>query len=288
MTGTRGSNSPVVYDLSGITVPDPVLEPYVGSNTFQTSGATRGTAAPRRDADSPSVDGPYAVPPSRGDPRSDRGDRDRDARMERERNQVSRRQPPDAMDIDPPPISERDRYGNPIAQPRAYQDRVYAEARGFPPNRSAYPQDQQMAGGYGPPPASSSYVQDSRYATSFPQSDGAPPGYVRQGQFYVPVTNDIQSGFVAPGRSQPQPYEAGPPYGQSQIQPGRDRERGPDPRDPRYGQPDFDTRDTSRYAYPSPAATVSSVDVRGRDSVTSPPAQARFAYITGSHYRVQC
>ena len=264
MTGTRGSSSPVVFDTSGFTVPDSISEPYVGSRTYEASSASR---AQRRDADSPSLDGPYGVPPS-----SRQG-----------RNQV------DAMQIDPPVGRPDGRYGQPTQPTRGYpQDNGAYPPQGrdrYPEGgRAAYQQDQPMADAYGRQPVTSSYGQESRYATSgYPSSDGAPPGYVRQGDYFVPMSSSYgQPSIMAPSRPEPQQYPSGP-FGQPQAPANRDPREQRDPRDPRNGQPDYND---PRYAYPSPATTVSSV-ARDREPISS-PQQPRFASIAGISAQVQC
>lgn len=280
-TGTRGSSSPLLFEMSGITVPDKLLESYVGSSTYHASSAATAGRPDRRHGDSPSVDGPpYGLPPSARD---------------RERLQ-SNRMPPsridsDRMDIDPPMIPQPERRHR--EPERGYQP----EPRGYAPDGRAYPQEsrpsyqpeQPLPSGYGGrQPVTSSYPQDPRYATSnYPANDGAPPGYVRQGNFYVPISAYEAPPAMPPSRSEAPQYQPGP-YGQPPLQ-GRDARGDPrgdprgdlrgdprgDPRDPRYtGQPDYSS--DPRYAYPSPAATTVSVSARDREPITSPP-QPRFA-----------
>lgn len=273
-TGTRGSNSPTVHEVSGFTVPDLLLDPYEGSQTYHNSAASGGSGArrePRRGGgDSPIVDGPYTAPPPS---RSER---------ERERIPASRVPAADRMDIDPPVMSPPDRRypqerGYPPDPRAAYQP----DSRAYPADSRAYQRGQPPPTTYGPPPVTTAaYSQDPRYAPSYPPSnDSAPPGYVRQGDYYVPVSSSYDpTPIMPPSRSEPPQYGSGP-YGQPPAPPGRDPRdprdprdlRDPrDPRDPRYGQPEAPD---PRYAYPSPAATVSSVS---RDHITS-PQQPRFA-----------
>ena len=271
VTGTRGSNSPTIFDMSGSTVPDSDIEPYVGSRTYESSGAARASQN-RRDADSPSlVDGPYGAPPS------SRGGRGQ----------------PDPMQIDQPAAQPGRGYGQPTQPARG----GYPPDNGpYPPQgrdrygepgRPNYPQDQPMADAYSRMPATSSYGQDSRYATSgYGQNDGAPPGYVREGNYYVPITSSYgQPSMLVSSRPEPVQYpSAGGPY-QPQVPPGRGDPRDQrDPRDPRYGgQPEnYDPR----YAYPSPATTVTSI-AREREPISSPP-QPRFAFLDGRLAEVQC
>lgn len=243
-TGTRGSHSPRT-DKSGLTVPDQLLEPYVGSSTYHASSAGR-TSNNRRDADSPSVDGPYGIPASR------------------ERILVDR------MQVDPPQPPRGGAY--PPENRATYQPDGRAfppESRGYAePGRSSYQPDSSMSSAFGGrPPVSAPYGQEPRYAPSYPpqpSGDGAPPGYVRQGNYFVPVSSYEPTPSV-PSRSD----NFGSGYGQQPPQPPPGR----DPRDPRYQQPEYAD---PRYAYPSPAATVSSVSARDREPVPS-PQQPRFA-----------
>lgn len=252
-TGTRGSDSPIVFDMSGYTVPDPLLEPYVGSRTYQASSAS--SAAQRREGDSPSVDA-YGVP-------------------------QQRRNPVDQMQIDPPVARADPRYGQQPQPPRGYQP----ENGGYPAQgreryqepggRQTYPQDQPMQDAYARVPVTASYGNDPRYAPSYPDPNpGVPQGY------YMAATSGYgQPPIMAPAGQDPRQYP-NQPFGQPQPPAGRDRDPRDyrdqrDPRDPRIaGQPGYD--DPSRYAYPSPAATVSSV-ARERDSIQS-PQQPRFAF----------
>jgi hypothetical protein len=254
-TGTRGSHSPIIHIVSGITVPDAHhLESYVGSSTYNASSASR-TVQNRRDGgDSPSLEGPYGLPPS---------SRDRipvDTRMDTR------------MQIDPPQPQSRV-YPSDSRAPFQPDGRAFpSENRGYAPeSRSSYQPDAPMASGFGGrPPATAAYGQEPRYAPSYPPaSDGAPPGYVRQGNYFVPITQYEPAPSI-PSRSDP--------YGPSGGYGGQPQQRNEprDPRDPRYGQPEYaDPRDP-RYAYPSPAATVSSVAARDRDPITA-PQQPRFA-----------
>lgn len=248
-TGTRGSHSPLSIDVSGYTGPDPFLEPYVGSSTYHASSASR-TTHNRRDGDSPSVEGPYGLPASR------------EARIP-----VSERMS-DRMQIDPPPQVSRGGFQPDSRAPYPPDGRAFpSDGRSYAPDgRSSFPSDVPMSsGGFngGRPPVSAPYGgQEPRYAPSYPQSnDGAPPGYVRQGNYYVPVSSFEQTPSV-PSRADN--YGPGS-FGQPQ--------QGREPRDARYQQPEYAD---PRYAYPSPAATVSSVSARDREPISS-PAQPRFA-----------
>ena len=255
-TGSRGStNSPVSSTMSGFTVPDSSSDPYVGSRTYEEGSASR---AHRRDANSPAIaEGPYGAPAAgqrAQDPRSRMGEQ---------------------MMVDAPPPSNQRYQGQP--PPRGYQP----EPRDYPENSRDYSRQQPSGRPYQPdqvmsdyaPPVSAPYGQESMYApTSFGQpAGGAPPGYVRQGEYYVPVSQAFSA--PAPAPSRPDPYAA-PGYGQPQPQ-YREAARDPrEARDPRYGvQPEFQD---PRNAYPSPAATVSSVNARDREPMMSPP-QPRFA-----------
>merc|ERR1712072_611238 len=98
------------------------------------------------------------------------------------------------------------------------------------------------------------------------------------GNYYVPVSTYEAAPAIAPSRSDVPKYGAGP-YGQPPSS-------GRDSRDPRYGgQPDYSDNRDSRYAYPSPAATVTSVSGRDREPVTSPAP--RFAFTGASPPRAQ-
>lgn len=240
--------------MSGFTVPDSILEPYVGSRTYQASSAT--SAAQRRDGDSPMSES-YGMPQQRGG-----------------------RGPVDNMQIDPPPPARGDpRYSQQPQPARGYQpenagyaptgrDR-YQDQPGRPP----YQGDQPMTDAYARAPVSAPYGGDPRYAPAggYPdQNSGMPSGY------YMPVTSGYPSGSIMASSGQ-DPRQYPPPQFGQQPQSGRDprdhRDQR-DPRDPRYaGQPGYDD---ARYAYPSPAATVSSV-APGREPISS-PQQPRFAH----------
>lgn len=308
---TRGSQSPRVTHQSGNTGPDKIPE-YVGSNTYHNSQAAR---VPRsRDGESPAVEAPYgsAVPGAARDrmpmdrmPVDNRMPVDRMAtdripinRMPADRMAMDRMQD-DRMQIDTPPGPPQDRRYPGNGYPP--EPRYPADARGFPDARGPVypPQDQSPYGRA--PPVTSSYAQDSMYARSgaYPpqSSDGAPPGYVRQGNYYVPVSS------AEPMRTDPSMYGSSHPYSQQPLQPQRmesrelrgdprDLQRDPrdprdprgDPRDPRYAQ---DYSQDPRYAYPSPAATTASLPRGGeRETVVSPPQQ-RFAdpWLDSYNYR---
>jgi len=299
-TGTRGSQSPAVLHVAGNTVPDLMTEPYLGSHTYQQSSASR---SHRRDGDSPAVEVPYGASSARDRMPVDRMPVDR---MPVDRMPVDRvpvaRMPVDSMDIDSPPAAPHDRRyapergGYPVdpRDPRQFPP----DSRGFPTDgRSGYP-PQDPSAGYGrAPPSSVSYGQDPVYARNggYPQpsNEGVPPGFVRQGNYYMPVSSFEQPSI--PARMDPSPYGGGNPYA-GPPQPQRVEARDPrDPRDPRNARDPRDPRDSRdardprdprfsqdyqqdpRYAYPSPAATVSSMNIpRDRESVTS-PSQQRFA-----------
>lgn len=249
-TGTRGSKTPDISIASGFTVPDDSIEPYVGSSTYHASSAGR-VSQKRSGGDSPNTDGPYGLPPSA-----------RERERERERISVDR------MQVDPPAPSR----GYPAAERRApYQPdgRSFpSDSRGgyAPDGRSSYPVDANMSGFGAQPPVTSAYGQEQpRYAPSYQQSnDGAPPGYVRQGNYFVPVSGYEPAPSISSRADQ---------YGAGGYPPQQQR----DPRDTRYQQPEYAD---PRYAYPSPAATVSSVSARDREPVVS-PQQPRFAHLYG-------
>nr|POF07149.1 hypothetical protein CFP56_31773 [Quercus suber] len=246
-SGTRGIYNPNGSGHSGFAVPDVDVESYEGSVTYHASSAA--TSINNRTGDSPRAP-EYGVSGVR------------DQRMPSSRI-------PDGMDID-----------QPMQNPRAYpQDRAYPPQRnGFAPGNPArapgpfpgndYPPEQPPYGrvpvsspaygvnqGYPPPPLTNG------------NNDGAPPGYVRQGNYYVPVSSYEQPGSSMPSRPEP-PSQYGPGYGQP---PPNQRN---DPRG--YGQPEY-KNDPARFAYPSPATTVSSVAARERDPVPS-AQQPRFAF----------
>ncbi|KAM3416324.1 hypothetical protein BST61_g7929 [Cercospora zeina] len=225
-------------------------EPYVGSSTYHASSAGR-VSQKRSGGDSPNMDGPYGLPPSSRD---------------RERERI----PVDRMQVDPPAPSRGGGGGGAYPAPdrRApYQPdgRPFpSESRGFAPDgRSSYPADTNMSGFGGQPPVTSAYGQEPRYAPSYqqPNNDGAPPGYVRQGNYFVPVSGYEPAPSI-PGRADP--YGAGYP------------QQPPQGRDARYSQPEYAD---PRYAYPSPAATVSSVSARDREPIASPPQQSPYGAI---------
>ncbi|KXT15382.1 hypothetical protein AC579_2196 [Pseudocercospora musae] len=247
-TGTRGSNSPC-YDTLGKTAPDSSIEPYVGSSTYHASSAGR-ISHNRREGDSPSVDGPYGLPTSSRD-----------------------RIPVDRMQIDPPQPSR----GYPSdSRGAAYppESRTFPpDSRGYAPDGRSYQQDTQMSGFGARPPVSAPYGQEPRYAPSYPPAnDGAPPGYVRQGNYFVPVSSSYDPAPSIPSRSD---QYGGPGFGQPQ------QPREP-PRDSR-GYPQQEYADP-RYAYPSPAATVSSVSARDRDPIASPQQPSPYGSIPAQQY----
>ena len=260
-TGSRGSsNSPLSCDMSGITVPDDLLDPYIGSRTYEESTASRATQSnSRRDGNSPSLEGPYGPPGQR---------------MPQERSRVV-----EPMQIDQPGAANQ-RYGQPGGQPpgRGFPQ----DPRGFPENSRDYSRqqpgrpyqpDQVMSDAY-VPPVTSPYGQESRYAPAYGQSnETVPPGYVRQGDYYVPVSSGFSQPGVMTGNRPEQPqYNTG--YGQPPPQQYREA-RDHREREPRYGGPP--EYQDPRNAYPSPAATVSTVAGRDREPITS-PSQPRFAH----------
>lgn len=200
---------------------------------------------------------------------------------------------PDGRQYVPDPRESRDpRHRDPRDQRdlrdlRADQrsEPIRIDARYPLDGRQQYPQDQPLVGSYPRQPVTSGFQQDTRYATAYPQTPGdvVPPGYVRQGNYYVPVSQPPYDNNPAM-RAEPQ-Y---PPYGGQQPAPGRsdlrdmrdsrDTRNDPrgdprDPRDPRY-PPDYQDPRDPRYAYPSPAATVSTISGE-RPQVTSPPSVGR-------------
>lgn len=227
---------------------------YVGSSTYHSSAAGR---QDRRGGDSPLVDS-YAG-------------------RERERVPPSTsRLPQDRMDIDMLPGAPTDRrYGQP--------DRGYLppDSRGYPPDsRPPYSQEPPAYSGFGRPPVSSYPSQEPRYAPSgsYAQaSDGTPAGYVRPGNQYLPVST-YETASAMPSRSEAPGYGA---YSQPTQVPSRGDGRG----DPRYPttQQDYDPR----YAYPSPATTVStaiSARDRERDQIASLQQPSGFPQTTQAQY----
>lgn len=256
VTGSRGSTSPVVLNMSGITGPDMILD-YNASRTYEQGSAS---VSHRRNAESPSVmDGAYGVPSN---------------------SRSTARGAVDAMQIDAPNQPDMSRYGQPPGQPARGG---YPPDNGPPPRdrfsdsrSSAYQGDVSMSDTYGRGQVQQPFGQDSRYAGQYQQPDAPPHGYVRQGDYYVPITSGYgQPNVMASSRPEPQQFPPNP-FGQPQEPPrdsrgSRDPRDGRDPRDPRYGQQDFN--DASRY-YPSPATTAASVG--SRDTISS-PSGPRFA-----------
>jgi hypothetical protein len=272
---------------------------YVGSNTYHNSQAA---SVPRsRDGGSAAVEAPYgsSVPSARDRVPVDRMPMDSRMpvdRMPTDRIPVNRmpadRMPMDRMDdrmqIDPPSGPPQDRRYQADRSGYPPEQRYGTDARGFPDTRPGYPPQDQAPYGRAPP-VTSSYTQDTMYARSNayppPVNDGAPPGYVRQGNYYVPVSSAEQ-----PMRPDPSMYGGSHPYGQP-MQPQRiegvrdprdprdprdlqlDSRDPRDPRDPRYAQ---DYPQVPRYAYPSPGATTASLPRGERDTAAS-PQQQRFA-----------
>ncbi|KAF2214026.1 hypothetical protein CERZMDRAFT_38651 [Cercospora zeae-maydis SCOH1-5] len=193
-------------------------EPYVGSSTYHASSAGR-VSQKRSGGDSPNMDGPYGLPPSS---------------RERERERI----PVDRMQVDPPAPSRGGAYPAPDRRaPYQPDGRPFpSESRGYAPDgRSSYPADTNMSGFGGQPPVTGAYGQEPRYAPSYQQpNDGAPPGYVRQGNYFVPVSSGYEPAPSIPGRADP--------FGAGYPQPP------PQGRDARYSQPE--------YADPSPYGAI--------------------------------
>jgi hypothetical protein len=104
----------------------------------------------------------------------------------------------------------------------------------------------------------------ARSNTHPPSTDyGAPPGYVRQGNYYVPISS----------AEQPMRMESAP-----ELHYPLDLQNDPrDLRDPRIFGYAQDYSQDPRYAYPAPAATTASLPRSERDTVvnTAPPRYAR-------------
>lgn len=195
----------------------------------------------------------------------------------------------DAMQIDSPSAPPQDRRG--YGQPA--RGGYPPEPRGFAPPQDSrnYPQDTMMSDSYGRAPVSSSYAQEARYNSAYPQqpNDAAMPGFGRQlpptGNYYpAPVSSSYDAMPTMQARAQDPSQYPGAQYGQPQQTRGQDyhrdrdaRDPRPDPRAPRYdGRGGYDPRDPSD-AYPSPAATVTSMSTRDREPITS-PSNPRFAH----------
>ncbi|GAB7359616.1 hypothetical protein MBLNU230_g6799t2 [Neophaeotheca triangularis] len=308
-TGTRGSNSPRVSLNSGYTEPDTFIEPYVGSAAHNASVKGRPSRPP---VESPGAGGnsPYRMADSRSDrshedrmdvdtpavaPPGDRRYGSADPRYPQENRVYSdNRDPRSQPDARQYPSDSRDpRHRDPREQQRDLRDSrdPRGEVRSHPvnidpryadPRAPQYHQEQPMAGSYGRPPVTSSFQQDPRYPTAsgYPpaSNDGPPPGFARQGNYYVPVSQPPYENSPAMRMDSQYP----PSYGAQQTLAGG----RPDPRDPRdmRGDP-RESRDSRyppeypqdprdpRYAYPSPAATISTMS--GERPITSPPAGPR-------------
>lgn len=124
-------------------------------------------------------------------------------------------------------------------------------------------------------PVTAAFGGDPRYAPAgYPdQNPGIPQGY------YMPVTSGYPSQPIMapsgqdPRQYPPQAFGQPPPPNARDSRDHRDHRDQRDPRDPRYGGQEYND---PRYAYPSPAATVSSVAAREREPISS-PQQPRFA-----------
>ena len=189
---------------------------------------------------------------------------------------------------EPWPSSRADSSARGISRQLEYP----AGARGYPADSRAAYQPQQPAG-YGRTSVSSPYAlhygSDPRYASQAPQQpkDGAPPGYVRQGDYYVPISQPVSlpptraETLQYPSGSYTQPLRHKPTYPKDpppEYQPPRYAYPSPatvgepqdpriEPRDPRYQtEPQYQD---PRYAYPSPAAVTDTRDSGVRPKETS-------------------
>lgn len=213
-------------------------ESYLSFNTYHASSIPRPVV---RHGDSPVLEGANSLPTTSKDSIQT-------SRMPQSRIEFDR------MDIDPPRT-----------------DRGYPqESRGNPPDIRAYPPESTQA--YAPePPMPTACVQDPRHATSkYQANDGAPPGYVRQGNYYVSIAPYKAQSAMQPNGAQPQyqPQAYGQPLPPSRDIRGNPRYAG-DPRDPRYaGQPNYSD---PRYAHPGPGAVTLGDGARNRTPITIPP-----------------
>jgi len=219
---------------------------YAGSTTYNASSAGR----PVNARESPSVEGPYGIP-----------GRERMAadRLSAERNLGER------MQLDPPSVPSA--RIQPTAERNFHPEgRAYVPSdRGYPPpeNRMPYQQEMPMPSAYGQrPPVTGSYEQP-RYAPDYAPNN-VPAGYARGAAHIPPVSSpyDPNHGPRPPVTG----YAQGNAYAQAPPPSIRPRENG-------YAQPEY--VDHSRYAYPSPATTVSSV---ARESAAIPAQQPPSAY----------
>lgn len=252
--GVSGRKSPIAYDISGITEPDPYLEVYVGSRTYDESNAGR----VQRDGNSPSIDAYGAPAPPR----------------QRDGRQVDTRRPTgDAMQIDAPPgrAPQNPAYGQPGYYPPDARGQYPPDPNRYPAQGRAgqYPHDQAMADVYGQPDVQGRYPvnytgQPDRSGAGYtPQAQPAPPGFAREGNYYVPISTGYgqQPGVIA--TSGPEGYYGGQHPPPQQRGPGQSNQRGQQ-RDPAYDNPN--------YAYPSPAPTVA-----GPQEQFPNPPRGRFA-----------
>ena len=294
----------LIQELVPCIVDEEVMPDYVGYSHSKTYRDLQAARVPRsRDGDSPAVEVPYEYPVPRN---RDRMPVDRmpvDSRMPVDRMPVDRipvsrmpadrmaidRMQDDRMQIDTPsgPSQDRryqaDRNGYPSDRRYGADARGYSDVRDARDARTSYPPQEQPPFGRAAP-VTSSYTQDSMYARSGAQSsqtsDGAPPGYVRQGNYYVPISSAEQPrtdyGGSHPYSQPAQPQRMDTRMDTREMRDPRDTPRDPrdarDHRDPRYGQ---DYQDP-RYAYPSPATTTASLP-RGEREPIAKPHQQRFA-----------
>jgi hypothetical protein len=165
------------------------------------------------------------------------------------------------MQLDPPvappartiPTTERNYHPD---------GRAYGPSdRGYPPpdNRMPYQQDVPLPSAYGQRPPVTAPYEQPRYAPEYPAGNG-PPGYSRPGEHIPPVSSPYDSNhgprLPVTGYAQGNIYAQAPP---PSMRPPRDA-----------GYPQQEYVDPSRYAYPSPATTVSSI---AREPVATPPQQ---------------
>ncbi|GAB7366648.1 hypothetical protein MBLNU230_g8630t1 [Neophaeotheca triangularis] len=115
---------------------------------------------------------------------------------------------PDARQYAPDPRDPRDQQRDP-----RYSMDPQAEFRSHPINIGTnvdprYP-DGRSQMSYGRPPMTSSFQPDSGYATAPGSIDGPPPGYVRPGNYYVPMSQPADDSSAAVRDSQ---YRLHDPY----------------------------------------------------------------------------
>jgi hypothetical protein len=178
-----------------------------------------------------------------------------------------------ARDRDRTPVNRM-----PIAPQYPYDQKYGVDPGGLPDIRSVnLPQEQALYG----------RAQNAMFARSdanhSPLGGSAPPGYVRQGNYYVPISSAEQPMwpnlpiYEGPHRYsqqlQPQRMESArdprdPRDPRDVLRDPRDPRDLRDPRDPRHGQA---YPQDPRYAYPTPSATTASMPRGERSSIDAAP-----------------